>query len=142
MAPGTVADFAARADDLASQVYSGINRLRETCGVIRDDPVLTAAAQRHADDMLMSGEQGHIGSDGSSPQARIADAGYNIRKGYTAEIVYWGTGSLATPTAALDVWMGSPPHRGVIVNCAYTAGGFAIASDGHKMTAVGDFAAP
>ncbi len=141
-APGTVPDFAARADDLASAVYTGVNQLRETCGVINDDPVLTSAAQRHADDMLMSGERGHIGSDGSSPQARIADAGYNTRTGYTAEIVYWGTGFAASPTAALNLWMESPPHREIILNCAFTSGGFAIASNGYKMTAVGDFAAP
>jgi uncharacterized protein YkwD len=109
--------------------------------MIGDDPGLTAAAQRHANDMLKTGVGGHIGSDGSSPQARITDAGY-ARSGYTGEIVYWGTGSLGTPSAALDAWMESPPHRAIIVNCAFTAGGFAVASDGNKMTAVGDFAAP
>ncbi len=138
---GTVAGFAARADDLRTAVYSGVNRLRQTCGVIGDDPRLTAAAQRHANDMLKNGVDGHIGSDGSSPQARIADAGY-ARTGYTGEIVYWGTGSAATPSAALDLWMGSPAHRAIILNCAFTAGGFATASDGNKMTAVGDFAGP
>ena len=90
---GTVAGFAARADDLGAAIYNGVNQLRQTCGVIGDDPRLTVAAQRHANDMLMNGiGGGHIGSDGSSPQARIADAGYT-RTGYTGEIVYWGTGS-------------------------------------------------
>ncbi len=138
---GTVAGFAARADDSGNAVYSGVNRLRQTCGVIGDDPRLTAAAQRHATDMLKNGLDGHIGSDGSSPQARIADAGYT-RTVYTGEIVYWGTGSAATPSAALDLWMGSPAHRTIILNCAFTAGGFATAWDGNKMTAVGDFAGP
>jgi len=91
--------------------------------------------------MLKNGVGGHIGSDGSSPQARIADAGYT-KIGYTGEIVYWGTGSRATPSAALDMWMASPAHRAIILNCTFTAGGFAIASDGNKMTAVGDFAGP
>jgi uncharacterized protein YkwD len=139
-APGTAADFAARADDSGTAVYSGVNRLRQTCGVISDDPRLTAAAQRHANDMLKNGLNGHIGSDGSSPQARIAEAG--VRTRYSGEIVYWGTGSAANPSVALDSWMGSPPHRAIILNCAYTAGGFATAWDGNKMTAVGDFAAP
>ncbi len=138
---GAVAGFAARADDLGTAVYSGVNRLRQTCGVIGDDPGLTMAAQRHADDMLKNGVDGHIGSDGSSPQARITDAGY-IRTGYTGEIVYWGTGSVATPSAALDAWMESPAHRAVILNCAFTSGGFAVASDGNKMTAVVDFTSP
>jgi uncharacterized protein YkwD len=137
LAPGTRA--VARADGSASAVYSGVNRVRQTCGVIGDDPRLTVAAQRHANDMLQNGLGGHIGSDGSSPQARIADSGYTT-SGYTGEIVYWGTGSAATPGAALDAWMGSPPHRAIILDCGFTAGGFATASDGNKMTAVGDFA--
>jgi uncharacterized protein YkwD len=137
----TIAGFAARADDLGTAVYSGVNQLRQTCGAIGDDPGLTAAAQRHANDMLKNGVGGHTGSDGSSPAARIADAGYT-RTGYTGEIVYWGTGSAATPSAALDLWMESPAHRAIILNCAFTAGGFAIARDGNKMTAVGDFAGP
>ncbi|HTY34506.1 CAP domain-containing protein [Mycobacterium sp.] len=138
---GAVAGFAARADNSGTAIYGGINRLRQTCGVIGDDPRLKVAAQRHADDMLKTGVNGHVGSDGSSPQARITDAGYT-RTSNTGEIVYWGTGSAATPGAALDAWMGSPPHRGIILNCAFTAAGFATAWDGIKMTAVGDFAGP
>ena len=136
----TVADFPARADDVGTVVYNGISRLRETCGAINDDPHLTAAAQQHANDMLQNSLDGHTGSDGSSPGARIAEAGY--ASGYTGEIVYWGTGSNANPAVALDLWMESPPHRAIIMNCSYTAGGFAAASDGNKMTVVGDFAGP
>jgi hypothetical protein len=138
---GTVTGFTARADNSGNAVYSGVSRLRQTCGVINDDPRLTAAAQRHANDMLTNGVNGHIGSDGSSPQSRIAEAGY-VRASYTGEIVYWGTGSAATPSEAVAQWMGSPPHRAIVLNCAFTAAGFATASDGNKMTAVGDFAAP
>jgi uncharacterized protein YkwD len=137
----TVADSAARADDSSTAMYSGINRLRQACGPIRDDPRLTAAAQRHADDMLRNGLNGHVGSDGSSPQVRITDAGYT-RASYTGEIVFWGTGSAGSPSVALDMWMQSPPHRAIILNCAYTTVGFATARDGNKMTAVGDFASP
>lgn len=139
---GAVAGFAARADDVRAAIYDGVNELRQTCGVIGDDPRLTAAAQRHADDMLMNGVGGgHIGSDGSSPQARIAEAGYT-RTAITSEIVYWGSGSRATPSSALDLWMDSPAHRAIILDCAFTAAGFAIAVDGNKMIAVGDFAGP
>jgi uncharacterized protein YkwD len=137
----TGADFAARADDSGTTVYTGVSRLREACVAIGDDPRLTAAAQRHANDMLHNGLNGHIGSDGSSPHSRITDAGYS-GAGYTGEIVYWGTGSAATPSVALDLWMDSPAHRAIILNCAFTAAGFATAWDGNKMTAVGDFAGP
>jgi len=93
------------------------------------------ARQRHAEDWR--GRPCRFGR--LSPQARIADAGYT-QTGYTGEIGCWGTGSAATPTAPLDLWMKSPSHRAIILNCAFTAGGFAIAWDGNKMTAVGDFA--
>lgn len=140
---GAIPGFSARADDVGAAIYDGVNQLRQTCGVIGDDPRLTVAAQRHADDVLMNGigDGGHIGSDGSSPQVRIADAGY-ARTGYTSEIVYWGSGSHATPSAALDLWMDSPAHRAIILDCAFTAAGFAIAWDGNTMIAVGDFAGP
>ncbi|WP_197498215.1 MULTISPECIES: CAP domain-containing protein [unclassified Mycobacterium] len=138
-APGALSGFVAHADDSGTALYSGINQLRPGCPPISDDPRLTEAAQRHADDMLRNGVSGHIGSDGSSPQARITAAGYRSR--YSGEIVFWGTGSAATPKEALDMWMQSPPHRDIILNCAYNAGGFATAWDGNKMTAVGDFAA-
>lgn len=138
--PGTGAELVARADDSGTALYNGVNGLRQACGPLRDDPRLRAAAQRHADDMLRTGLSGHIGSDGSSPQTRIAEAGY-ARPPATGEIVFWGTGSAATPTQALDSWMQSPPHRGIIGNCVFTSGGFATAWDGTKMTAVGDFAA-
>ena len=137
---GTLAVTPAHADDPGAEMYDGVNQLR-SCGPIAADPRLTAAAQRHANDMLNNGVDGHTGSDGSSPQGRDADAGYP-QIGSSGEIVYWGTGALATPAAALDLWMQSPGHRAIIENCAYTSAGFATASDGNKMTVVGDFAAP
>ncbi len=71
-------------------MYNGVNRLRQTCGVIGDDPGFdSSSAATHANDMLNNGVGVHIGSDGSSPQARIADAGYT-RIDYTGEIVYPG----------------------------------------------------
>jgi uncharacterized protein YkwD len=137
---GTVAVTPAHADNSGTTVYNGVNQLR-SCAPLSADPRLTAAAQRHADDMLNHGVDGHTGSDGSSPQARDTDAGYTQVE-RSGEIVYWGTGPLATPAAALDLWMQSPGHRSIILNCAFTAGGFATASDGNKMTVVGDFATP
>ena len=137
---GTVAGFAARADDFRAAIYSGVSDLRQSCGVIGDDPLLTAAAQRHADDLAINGvEGGHIGSDGSSPRARILDAGY-IRPGNVSEIIYWGSGPYANPNGALEWWMQSPPHRAAILDCNFTAVGFAITWARNMMIAVGDFA--
>jgi hypothetical protein len=137
-----VAGFAARADDFGSAIYTGVSDLRPSCGVIGDDPRLTAAAQRHADDLGINGVQGgHIGSDRSSPLTRIIDAGY-LRPRNASEIIFWGSGSHANPNAALDFWMQSPPHRAIIQDCAFTAVGFATAWAGNMVIAVGDFADP
>jgi uncharacterized protein YkwD len=132
------ADFAASADDSGLALYGSVDRLREGCAPLVEDPRLAEAALRHADDMLKNGVNGHIGSDGSSPLARITEAGFRTR--YSGEVIFWGTA--ATPTRALDFWMQSPPHQAIIVNCGYTAAGFATTRDGNKMTVVGDFAAP
>ncbi|MGD9619554.1 MAG: CAP domain-containing protein [Mycolicibacterium sp.] len=136
---GLNVDIAARADNLAAGLHSGVNQHRQACGAIGSNPQLTAAAQRHADDMLNNGTFSHTGSDGSSPQARITESGYGGATS-TGEIVYWGTGSAGTPSAALDFWMASPGHRAIILNCAFTEAGFATARNGNLMTAVVDFA--
>jgi uncharacterized protein YkwD len=137
---GVAAGFAARADGVGDAIFNGVSELRQACGPIGDDPRLTAAAQRHADDLAVNGiERGHIGSDGSSPRARVLDAGY-AKPGGTSEILFWGSGSRANPSTALDLWMQSPPHRGVILDCAFTEVGFATAWSGNTLIAVGDFA--
>ncbi len=138
---GTIAGPSAQADDRATGIYVGVNQQRQSCGAISEDARLTAAAQRHANDMLRNSAFSHTGSDDSSPRARIADAGYGSA-GSTGEIVYWATGSDATADGAIAFWMQSPGHRAIILNCAFTAGGFATAWDGNVMTAVGDFAGP
>lgn len=90
--------------------------------------------------MLNSGATLHTGSDGSIPESRITDAG--VQSSRDSEIVYVGTGSAATPEAAVDWWMNqSPPHRAIILDCGLTAAGAATASDGNRMTAVVDFIA-
>ncbi|BBY75083.1 hypothetical protein MPRF_19820 [Mycolicibacterium parafortuitum] len=126
--------------DVATGLYVGVNQLRQSCGPIRQDARLAAAAQRHANDMLTNSNFSHVGSDGSSPKARMADAGYQVAA--SGEIVFWATGSSATAEAALAFWMGSPGHRAIILNCTFAAAGFATASNGNMTTAVGDFATP
>ncbi|PRC44956.1 CAP domain-containing protein [Mycobacterium sp. ITM-2017-0098] len=136
----TTAGPSAHADDRAKGIHAGVNQQRQSCGPISEDARLTAAAQRHANDMLRNSVFSHSGSDGSSPRARMTDAGYGA--GATGEIVFWATGSAATADQAIAFWMQSPGHRAIILNCAFTAGGFATAWDGNMMTAVGDFAGP
>ena len=126
--------------DQGGAVLSEINATRAAngCGPVAANPQLTAAAARHANDLLANGAEGHTGSDGSSLVQRVTDAGYAP---YAAlgEIVFWGTGSAGTPAAAVTGWMNSPGHRAIIVDCEFADAGFSAVSDGEKMTAAGDF---
>jgi uncharacterized protein YkwD len=99
---------------------------------------LTAAAARHAKDMLVNKVQSHTGSDGSSVVQRIADAGYgsNAKVG---EIVFWSTGPGGTSAAAVPSWMNSPPHRAIITDCGLTEAGFSAVTDGDRIAVAGEF---
>ena len=132
----------AKADggDQGGAVLSEINATRAAngCGPVAANPQLTAAAARHANDVLGTGTVGHTGSDGSSLVQRVTDAGYAP---YAAigEVVFWGTGSSGSPAAAVTWWMNSPGHRAIITDCGFTDAGFSAVSNGDKMTAAGDF---
>jgi uncharacterized protein YkwD len=132
----------AKADggDQGGAVLSEINATRAAngCGPVAANPQLTAAAARHANDVLENGTLSHTGSDGSSLVQRVTDAGYAP---YAAigEVVFWGTGSSGSPAAAVTWWMNSPGHRAIITDCGFTDAGFSAVSNGDKMTAAGDF---
>jgi uncharacterized protein YkwD len=85
------------------------------------------------------GVTGHTGSDGSTPDRRIADAGY-APIGQWREIVYVGFGSGATPQAAVDGWMNGPGHRASILTCAFRDLGVSAVSSERTMTSAADFA--
>jgi uncharacterized protein YkwD len=54
----------------------------------------------------------HTGSDGSSGQERMQEAGY--RGMYVGEIIGWSTGG--SPETMVEWWMNSPPHRALILS--------------------------
>lgn len=126
--------------DQGGAVLNQINATRAAngCGPVVANPQLTAAAARHANDVLENGAVGHTGSDGSSVVQRVTDAGY-APYATVGEVVFWGTGSSGSPAAAVTWWMNSPGHRAIITDCEFTDAGFSAVSDGNKMTAAGDF---
>jgi uncharacterized protein YkwD len=128
------------ADDAGGEVLNQINATRAAngCGAVAANPQLTAAAARHANDMLANGVSAHTGSDGSSPVQRVTDAGYTPYA-KLGEVVFWGTGSFGTPAAAVNWWMNSPGHRAIITDCEMTEAGFSAVSNGDKMATAGDF---
>ena len=126
--------------DQGGAVLNQVNATRAAngCGPVVANPQLSAAAARHANDVLENGAVGHTGSDGSSVVQRVTDAGY-APYATVGEVVFWGTGSNASPAAAVTWWMNSPGHRAIITDCEFTDAGFSAVSNGDKMTAAGDF---
>jgi uncharacterized protein YkwD len=86
------------------------------CPALKLNAQLTQSAQGHSDDMAQHNLPGHIGSNGSTPAARITATGYKYAN--WAENVAWGQ---PTPEAAVDAWFFEKPpndgHRRNILNC-------------------------
>ncbi|MFK0020372.1 CAP domain-containing protein [Streptomyces sp. NPDC090798] len=97
-------------------------RAKAGCPALHENPQLTHAAKVFADDADKHNITSHTGSDGSSPQQRIKDAGYNA--GPSAENMSWGDTSAKQ---VVDGWMSSTRgHKDNIVNCSFTDTGVAV----------------
>jgi len=94
---------------------------------------LTAATQRHSDDMVKTGQIGHTGSDGSSSTQRILEAGYGAYEfGLVAsENVYGGPGGAEAP---FNNWMSDAGARSNLLHEEYREVGVGVASDGAGRT--------
>lgn len=126
--------------DQGGAVLSQINATRAVngCGPVAANVQLTASAARQANDMLVHGVQGHIGSDGSSIAQRATEAGYPS-SAQVDEIIFWSSGPGGTPAAAVTWWMDSPRHRAVITDCELTDAGFSAVGTWDRFTVAGDF---
>lgn len=94
------------------EVIALVNGLRASYGLpgLTPHPALNAAAQAQANWIIATGNWGHIGEGGSSPQDRATAAGYS---GFVLEN-YVG-GANMSPQRAVDWWTNSPIHlRGML----------------------------
>ncbi|MEM9746519.1 MAG: CAP domain-containing protein [Actinomycetota bacterium] len=122
-APPTPSVPAGFATELA-EVVAIANQERAAAGVgpLTVDPLLNAAAQLHSEDQARMNDLTHIGSDGSNPGQRIARQGYVFRTwGENAAVGY------RTAAGVMDGWMGSPGHRGNLLNPSFTEIGMGVA---------------
>jgi uncharacterized protein YkwD len=78
-------------------------------------PALAQAARAHSADMAVHNYFSHTGSDGSSPAARAARAGYPYLAGW--EVIAAG---YSTPADAIHTWMNSGSHRAILLDCSLT----------------------
>ena len=111
-APASAAHHAK--DGMARGVLSEINAVRQAHGLRPLRPIrpLGAAAGQHSNEMGTRGYFSHDSADGTSFWKRVGR--YYGSTGYrywsVGENLLWSSGSL-TPTAAVNMWMNSPPHR-------------------------------
>jgi uncharacterized protein YkwD len=100
-------------NSLADQVVALVNAQRSQAGLkpVRLNPLLSAAAQTHSQDMALNDFFSHTGSDGSTADRRILTAGYNYSViGENIAVGY------ATPADVVQAWMDSPEHRDNILH--------------------------
>ena len=105
-----------------------VNEERLAAGLapLEIDVRLMVAAQRHSDDMAANSFFSHFGSDDSTFDVRVQDAGYvpwlrlgeNIAAGQTS------------PEAVMAAWMNSPGHRANILDPDFDHIGVGYATSG------------
>jgi uncharacterized protein YkwD len=137
--PGTVASIAGAQtpeilvaqtnETVAEELLRLVNveRRRVNAKPLVLSPQLTAAAQRHSQDMAANRRMSHTGSDGSTMRSRIDDTQY--RWSTIGENVAMGQPNAAAVMAA---WVNSPGHRQNILNPAFTELGIGYATAANR----------
>lgn len=82
---------------------------------------LMTAATSHARSMARGGFFAHESADGSTPSSRIRRY-YDGRK--VGETLLWRSPGI-TPAATVQMWLGSPPHRAVLLSAGFREIGLA-----------------
>jgi uncharacterized protein YkwD len=107
-----------------------VNQQRTNHGLrqLVENPALQAAAEAHTRQMVGRNYFNHVSPSGESPLGRAVASGYatngEIRD--VGENIAAGSGSMATPAAALASWMASPPHRAEILDPAFRDTGIGV----------------
>jgi uncharacterized protein YkwD len=117
---------------LRSSVLCLVNRVRRHYELppLRFNDDLRRSATDHSDDMVRNGYFSHFGSDGSTPEGRIARSGYLAgASGYfVGEDIAGGEGlPYGSPLAIFRSWMHSPPHRANILDRRFSEDGVGVA---------------
>lgn len=84
--------------------------------------VLMQVAEAHSQDMAANNYLAHGNLAGLHGDDRLTEAGY--------EFSWWGeaiAGGSTTPAVALDGWLGSPPHKAVLLDGRYSEIGLGFA---------------
>jgi len=116
---------------------------------VRENRLLTLAAQRHADDMVARGYFGHVTPGGATLANRVGATGY--MRSWPAwelgEAIAWAQEPLDTANTFVQAWLASPEHRAILLDRGFRdvgvgmTVGLPIDVIGDGVTAVLDFGA-
>jgi uncharacterized protein YkwD len=104
-----------------------VNQQRAAAGLsaLSHDSHLARAARRFSSSMVREGFFDHVSPSGSTLGSRARAAGFDGRT--LGETIGWGAGSLATPSAIVQGWMNSPPHREILLGGEFRKIGLGVA---------------
>ena len=118
---------ATNASSYEQQVLALTNaeRAAVACPALTWNGTLASVARAHSQDMATNNYFDHNSQNGTTPEQRIAAAGYT----YTAMAENIAAGQ-ATPADVMASWMGSAGHKANILNCSLTELGVGFATGG------------
>jgi uncharacterized protein YkwD len=120
------------ASELRDAMLCVMNAQRSARGLtrLRDQPALAQVASRFARQMVRDRFFDHTSPGGSTMLSRIKQTTYLHRalSWTVGENLAWGTGTLATPRAAVDAWMHSADHRANLLDRGFADVGIGIAA--------------
>jgi len=108
----------------AQDAFAVANQIRQENGLpeMQPDPVLSAVAQAHAEDMRRRNYFEHNTPEGTTPFQRMEQAGLQFNA--AAENIAQGT---ASAQAVFQLWLNSPDHRKNLLNKIYGRQGIGFA---------------
>lgn len=112
-------------ENVPSDLIAAHNSIRSAAGerTLSMNSALSLAAQRQANYMASIDQSTHTGKGGTTPQQRIAEAGYPMTGG-TGENCAAGQGTIE---ALMNAWMNSSGHRANILRPQWTEMGVGYA---------------
>jgi uncharacterized protein YkwD len=127
-ASATATASSAGRDTLRAALLCVINAERTRRGLqpLPGDSRVDRAATRHARDMVRRHYFSHQRAGGPSPMQRMRRAGWRGRG--VGEAIAWACGSLGSPLATVRAWLNSPPHRAILLDPGWSAGGIGVAA--------------
>jgi len=126
-------------DSVVSNVYT-VQHQAGCTNDVRVNPQLVRAAQWHTNDVLNNRDlDGDIGSDGTTPQDRANNAGY---QGVAAETVAINPALAISGVEILKQWVYNPPLFAIMANCANSQIGVWSANSFNRTVVVAVYGQP